>query len=242
MKKHLSVLMLAARSTIYRVLGLLAVMSGVQIALFVTAMNRHPEYRLTELLDDCPLALVYGAGFWLLCILLSLSGAGLGGSKSVYTLRRLSVGEGTVVFWWAVYNGFAFLLFWLWEALLVLGLCLFYTTQAGEGMVGPQTVFLACYRDRFLHSLLPLAEVSRYIRNIALVISLAVTSSCFAFHLRSGRKGIAMVIQAGITTAIFCAQMGNLPSDVMACVFSVLTAGIAAAIVRGRLGDEENKL
>ena len=232
MKKHLSVLMLAARLTIFKVIGLLAVMSGVQIALFISVMDRYPTRVLSSLLGDCHLGLVAMVGFVPLCVLLANSGNGSGGSRSVYTLRRLSVTELAATGWWAVYNSLVCLVFWLWEALTVLGLCLFYVHRAPEELVGPQTAFLACYEVNFLHKLIPLGDISGWVRNGVLVFGLGICLACCAYHGRHEGRGIAIWFMAIAALAGFFGNGNGV--DVMLTVWGVVLAVTAAGVVLNR--------
>ena len=58
----------------------------------------------------------------------------------------------------------ALVIFWAAQVLFVLLLCRVYLAKADPACVNAQTVFLAFYRQKFLHSLLPLAETSRWVR------------------------------------------------------------------------------
>ncbi len=235
MKKHLSILMLAARLTIFKVIGLLAVMSGVQVALFLSVLNRYPKGKLTSLLSDSHSGMVAVAGFILLCVLLGSSGSGSGGSKSVYTLRRLSVTELTITGWWVLYNCLVCLVFWLWEALTMLGLCLIYAHWAPESMVGPQTIFLACYEVDFLHKLIPLQDVSGWVRNGVLVVGLGICSACCAYHGRHEGRGIAIWFMAITALVGFNSLLGSGNElDVMTTLWGAVIAATAAGVVVNR--------
>lgn len=241
MRQHLSVLMLAARSTIYKVLGLFVAMAVTEGTLFYFALQKAlggEPIGLEQLISQSQIAVVCGICFILLCALLSLTGSEFGGGKLRYTLQRLSVREEITVFWWAAYNVVCLLLFWAVQLLIALLLCQLYVTQMDLTYVSGQTVLLAFYRNSWLHSLLPLAETSRYIRNGVLILSLGVCASCFSFRQRHGEPGIAVVALAVVVTVSFPKAMGSFGSDLfLAFIALCITTGAVAGIWKER-GDE----
>lgn len=233
MRQHLSVLMLAARSTIYKVLGLFAFTAMTEGALFYFALQKtlgDDPLGLEQLINESHIALVAGISFLLLCALLSLTGSESGGSKLRYTLQRLSVAEKTLVFWWSVYNSACFFLFWALHVVIALLLSRLYLAQMDAAYVSGQTILLGFYRNNFLHSLLPLAASSRYIRNAIFVLSLGINAAYFSYRQRRGKKGFAIVVLAMLVVVYFSETMGNFDSDLL---LSLLALGFAAFAVLG---------
>lgn len=143
MRQHLSVLMLAARSTIYKVLGLFVLTALAESALFYFNLQKTlagEPLGLEQLISESRIALVCGASFLLLCALLSLTGCEMGGSKLRYTLQRLSVGEETIVLWWELYNAICFFLFWALHVVIVLLLSRLYVARMDAAYVTDQTI------------------------------------------------------------------------------------------------------
>lgn len=233
MKKRLSVLMLAARFTIYRVILLLLGMSIVQVGLFWLALGKEKTAGLNVLLENNNNGWVAVIGFLLLCVLLGKSVNGSGGAMNVYTVDRLSVSEKEFTGWFALYNGLMFLVFWMWEALTVLSMCMIYMWQVPqEVVVGSQTIFLASYRVEYLHRLIPLADVSGWVRNGAFVVALGICTAASAYHERGGRKGVAIWFAAAIALWGICNEkFRNSSMDVMLAAGSVLVAAIAVYTV-----------
>jgi len=217
-------------------------MSGVQAGLFLWAMKRRPEGSLSILLSESFVGWTATAGFVALCILLCSRGKGSGGVKSVYTLRRLSVSELTVTGWQALQNSLMYLVFWLWEALTVLGLCLIYVSRAPEASFGPQTVFLTWYEVDFLHMLIPMADISGWIRNGVTVLGLGICSAAFSYHERHGRRGIAMWFMAIVALTRISNQLneGN-ELDVRAMVLGLIVTGVAVGVMIYRERNPEKK-
>ncbi len=243
MRQHLSVLMLAARSTIYQVLGLFAAMAITEGWLFYFTLQQalgDQPLGLEQVIRQSRIALVCGVGFILLCALLSLTGSELGGGKLRYTVQRLSVREEGTVFWWAGYNAVCFFLFWVVQLTIALLLCQLYISRMDSTYTSGQTIFLAFYRNNFLHSLLPLAEASRYLRNGVLILCLGVCASCFSFRQRRGEKGIAVVALAVIALVSFPQAMGSFSGDLLLAFLALcITAGAVAGIWRER-GDKHD--
>lgn len=240
MKRHLSVMMLASRSTIYKVLALLIVMALAQTALFYFTLQNTADdipVGLEELVNRSRIALISAICFLLLCGLLSLTGCE-SGSKLGYTVRRLLVSEQAVVIWWSVYNAICILLFWIAQLAIALFLCRLYLLRTDATLVSNQTVWLAFYRNNFLHSLLPLAETSRYLRNGIFVLCLAISAAYFSYRQRRGKIGLAMVTLSPLITLNFSKPMGSFASDLFLSIIA-LSVTIGTLIMREENANEQ---
>lgn len=233
MKKRLSILMLAARFTVCRVILLLLGMSIVQVGLFWLALGKGSTHPLDVFLRSYNNGWAAVIAFILMCVLLGKSVNGSGGSMSAYTVERLSVGEIEFTGWFALYNALMFLVFWMWEALTVLSMCLIYVRYTPQEVaVGPQTIFLASYRVEYLHRLIPLADISGWVRNGAFVMALGICTAANAYHERGGRRGVAIWFAAAIALrGIWNGDVTTTLMDVMFAVASVLVAVIAVYMV-----------
>lgn len=257
MRRHISVLMLAARGSIYKLLLLLAAMVAGEYALFSLALKKlaaaaetaamaageslgqwrfESPWVLEDAFTNSHIHWVFAAGLIVLCAILVLNGSG---GKCGYTLRRLSVSERTVGIWWAVYDMAALVIFWAAQVLFALLLCQVYLAKADPACVNAQTVFLAFYRQKFLHSLLPLAETSRWVCNGALWAGLAVTASCGTYRLRRGKKCAAVVVLAVITALSFSREMGGFGGDVALALIALVAAGAALGNLKGGEADAD---
>ena len=242
MKKHLSVLMLCARSTVYKMLGLFFAMAAAEILLFgltLRGVPAGPPLGLEAAFDASRVSFAFAAAFLLLCALLCMTGCEYSGSRPSYTLRRLSVSRRTVLFWQSVYNILCLFLLWAVQLFVALLLCRLYMSKADPATVSGQTVFLAFYRNKFLHSLLPLAETSRYIRNLMLIVGLGVTAACFPQRQQRGQMGIAVIPLALIAAAVFPMEMGQGQGDFTISALALAAAGFAVfGIWKGPETDE----
>lgn len=224
MNKHLSVLGLWARQTMGKILALLAVMAAAETALFAWALSRG----LTRVIQDdqtCPapvedlfdfgkIGWAYRIAMALLFTLLLLSGTELRGGKKGYTLRRLRIHEEAAVLWEGGYNALCFLLLWAVQAALALGFCLWYAGAVDPAYVSGQSALLAFYRSGFLHGLLPLADVSRWVRALACTAALGLTTAMFGCYQRHGRKGVAAFFVLALTLGGYATSPGETGVDV----------------------------
>lgn len=235
MRNHLSVFMLMARSTICRVLGLLAVMAAAETGLFWFILRRGVTgdgFSLELLIGQSHIALVFGAVFLLITALLTSTGYESSG-KQTYTLMRLSVSSRWVFFWQSVYNVVCYLLLWAAQVLTVMLICRLYVSHAPKEYVTGQTVFLAFYRNDFLHSLLPFEEAVCWARNAAAAAALGI---CAAHDPRAG-AGISkkLILLAAVTVFLFVREIG----DAYNCAAMIIVSLAAAAHAVYRVFEQE---
>lgn len=169
MKRIASLLMLAARSTLWKAAGITLASCLTEAGLFLAALSgwqdtvrtAYYEYSnpmgLEGLLMQYPLSWCFRIGLVLVCAVLAFLGWE-GSSRVSYTLRRLSVGHRALTLLWAGYGFFCLLFFWAAHLGTLLALCAAALPRLAPEFSGPQALFLACYRDPYLHSLLPLDD------------------------------------------------------------------------------------
>ena len=171
MKRIASLLMLATRSTLWKAAGITLASCLAEAGLFLAALSgwqdtvrtAYYEYSnpmgLEGLLMQYPLSWCFRIGLVLVCAVLAFLGWE-GSSRVSYTLRRLSVGHRALTLLWAGYGFFCLLFFWAAHLGTLLALCAAALPRLAPEFSGPQALFLACYRDPYLHSLLPLDDWS----------------------------------------------------------------------------------
>ena len=202
MRQHVSIFLLFARSTVYKLLLALPVLLAVQAGLFWLALSRNPAASLPRLVELSRLAWPFGAALAITSLILCRPGCDFG-ARTSYTLRRLSVSEKGVFLWQWLCGTLAFLVLWGAELALMLALCRVYLTLADPAQVNSQTVFLAFYRSDFLHTLLPLENVAVWVRNALLVLGLGAASAIFPFRQRRSGKPSAGIIVLTLAAAVF---------------------------------------
>ena len=221
MKKHLSVLMLFVRSTLYRFLLLVLAMAAVQAVLFALAFRGGMGvFGLYTIIEETRPGIVFAVCFLLLCAMLCLTGCEFG-SKSGYTLSRLRISRQMEFLWRCVGNAGFIFLFWAAQAGITLTFCGIFMIHYPQG----QATMLVFYANDFLHNLLPLAETGILARNIALLIALAVTTACFPIRMRRGKMPAAAIAVALICVVFFVRDKGSFTGNAM---LSIVTLSIAA--------------
>lgn len=210
MRQHTAYLMLLARSSFYKIIALLAAMAAVETGLFLRCFHHTETGVGAELfIDHSHIVWVLAVALVAMTVFLCLPGCEFG-SKSSYTLRRLGLSDHARYFWQAGYNTLCFLLLWAVQVALCWGMCVYYTTHFPAVAVTNQTIYLAFYRSNLLHSLLPLSDVSRWIRNALLVPALGFAAAHFPrTQQQKGRPGITILALVVVTLITFVRPMGE---------------------------------
>ncbi len=200
MKKHLSLLMLATRSIVYKLLLVLLALAAADIALF--ALTKDSGNRIFfELIDSSGFYYAYIFACALVQIIL-LGVCTSGSAKPRYTLARLSVSEKGVMYWHWLCGSLCFLILWAWQVLILHALGKWHLSYASSDVVSHQSLYLSAFRSYFIHSLLPFEDVSRLVRNLIEALCLGGMAAAAAFKLRRGKKAgfgpaLAIALLAG---------------------------------------------
>ena len=250
MRRHISVLMLYIRSSVYRVLCLLALMTCAEFLLFWQIMrggtrkfpggySEELPYGLERILDQSLLSWCFGLMAVLLTVQLVYVGCNQGVKQS-YTLQRLSISEKSVFIWQGICNmGFYFLL-WMIQLVTAYALCRWYLILAEPEFVSNQTIFLAFYRSKFLHGLLPLEESSIWVRNLFMVMGLGFASAYFPYLQRRGKFSVSVLLLLVICIIWFPREVGIASGDfwVIFCCAWVIGWIVYKVFIKGDEQDE----
>lgn len=215
MNRHVSILMWLARTSFWKLLLLIGASVAAQTLWFFLVLSGNPLVSLEELAGSGALAVPFGLCFLLVSVLLSVTGCEMG-TRSGYTLRRLSVSERTVFVWQWGYNSVCFWLLWLTELLTAFALCVFYTAKADPSQVSEQTIFLAFYRNTLLHALLPLEDVFFWVRNLLFGIAAGAASAVLSYRQRRGRLGWETAAVCATLLFAFPGELGEWEWSVIA--------------------------
>ena len=151
MKRIASLLMLAARSTLWKAAGItlasclteaglvLAALSGWQDTVRTAYYEYSNPMGLEGLLMQYPLSWCFRIGLVLVCAVLAFLGWE-GSSRVSYTLRRLSVGHRALTLLWAGYGFFCLLFFWAAHLGTLLALCAAALPRLAPEFSGPGSV------------------------------------------------------------------------------------------------------
>lgn len=237
-KKYVSVWELFAGSTIYKIAVLLAVMGAVQIFLFQKAMMAYipmdtydldflaiEHYSLEYMTDKSHSAVVLAVAFVLLTVVLCRNGCNIG-SKSSYTLKRLQVTEKMIFLMQCIYNSLCYVLLLGVQVAVLLIQSGMYTAHAKY--VTNQTVFLAFYRNDFMHSVLPLDGGMRWLVNLLFIIGCGVAAAVFTYRQRYGKVAWVLWIVPAEILISFIRGMEDTYISLLFAIAVCMTAGISA--------------
>lgn len=216
MRRYASVFMLLARSVTGR---LLAVFGGTAVlhgaALFLLRGQRCVE----DIYDHWGMRLVFGAGLVLTTLLLINTLTDSDG-KQDYILRRLRVSRQELFLCQAVFDVACFLLFWAVEVFIAMALCrLWFDSHA---VTSHQAMYLTFYRSDLLHSLLPLDDVTRWIRNLLGFVSLGVCSAAAPILQRRGEQHLWVLVIPVIYAFAFPDGIAQISMDAVAGCLAVV--------------------
>ena len=232
MRKHLSVLGLWVRCSLYKILGVIAIMGIAEYMLFYFNLKREMTvYEATEtfsrpemLIDRSGIFICFAAAFVLITLLLIMSGCQFS-SKVSYTIKRLGVNEKYVFLYQCIYNLLIYALLWSVQVILCICMLKSYTAHTPIEFFGEQNIFLAFYRSTRLHPLLPLSNGILWARNAVLLVSLALCTAEFPYQQRRGKKSVTAIALMLYTVALWKQDA----STALACLVS--TALIATVVI-----------
>lgn len=222
MKQYTSVMALAVRALLGKVLAVTAATTALQLVLSRLILSPDQVADLASLQQAGWTPLIAVLGLAGILALEAFHGSPLSGVRTGYTLQRLPVREQTVAVLWAVvYLGFL-LLFWAAEVGVSL-LQLHWVSSRSGSQVPAFLRFAENYSSWFFHNLLPLYDWPRILRNGVWLIALAWSAAAFSYHQRRGsfRFGIVVILVLG--ALLFGVENGSTLA-VLDLVFTFLIA------------------
>lgn len=233
MRRYTSLVMLTAGRSLGRVLLLLAAMGAAQIALFLPWLDRQQEaydwvadtwvmapYDLNTIFGDGHVSTLWAVGLLALLMLL-LYTSSRGGE---YTMRRLRLPGLKADLTIALSNLMLLVLFWVGEMAILLGMAVWYNAQLPSEYAGPNTVFLASYQASLLHSVLPMGDFLRWVRNILVLICLALSTAQGASLLRRGKRPMGVFILSVVASMSWVLPAWQIALDLMIMMAAVVVA------------------
>ena len=232
MRGYVSVLKLYTRGTIYQIVLRTLILVGVECGMFAVLLRKYAwglsigATKLTALFDNSRLSYVFLLGV-IFCVMNPLSEMGANkAGRLEYTMQRLSIPyKHTVLVQWG-YNTACYLLFWMIQTMVVLGMCQCYFRLVPSDSINHQTLVLAFYQQDFLHNLLPLSDWYRWVRNLMLVVTLGLMTSRFTDLQRRGRK-----TGSGMAALIWLTGLSFFSEAEQSCTFEIFIIAICAAIM-----------
>ena len=220
-KCFLSMWALLAKCSIYKILAVLLVMVLAEGVVFSMTLggfcvNGELEAGISEGMEIGALYRVFeNRGFYPIFV----AASGFVYFILVWTQRRLENENGVALqrfrMSWkgfyiikAVYNVLCLLLLFAVQVWAMFGMLWIFRWEAGMGQTGGQLYLYAFYGVRFLHCLLPVADVGKWLRNLLLVAALAMTAA------RQGQKKMAVFL-FGLSISWFVSDMGINVIDIL---------------------------
>lgn len=208
MRRYAALFQLMVRSTIYKLLAVMAVMGAAQVGLFAFQAQKiwshvqvmadgvdvtaYYPYGIADVVSSANLSLVWLWGVVIFCeILVFMAGRG-----SLYTLDRLGLSQRGRNLLYSLYHTMALVVLFAFQAAVAVGLCLLYSKMVDGAYVGPQTIFLAFYRVPLFHSVLPLGDWFRWLFNLVLLVSLGIATAEGGQIIRNGKRPVAATVLA----------------------------------------------
>lgn len=236
MNRYLSVFGLSARSTLYKLIGVIVIMAVVQAGMFLYALNNADGSMLLEyLIDDSKIAFAFGLGF--IAYYAVLCGISKNTSNATMTMHRLSIQERTANWIAVIYNIMALTILLAAELAVCLALSKVYLNSDISGNY-QHVLFTAFYRSDLLHALLPLEDYITLAADILLVIELSVIGAYSQQQIRRGRhefiSGVAIVI-----AVLSFPQNSSSPNITGSVIFTCLAIYAGVCISKGGAVDED---
>lgn len=213
-----------ARVSIYKILGILLAMGTVQIGQFCGRMRQVQEENpsFERVLGEAGAVYVFRAAFCAVFLVL-LWTQGERGGRSRYTLLRLPLTWRRILALRVFYNFLCFVLVFAVQTGLVLGMAQIYRGGAGAERVTGQMVFLAFYRNPFLHNVWPMAEAGKWLRNLLMFLALSLEAA--AGHRRKGYAPALMLLVV-VSAWVFQSETGiNLRDAFCDLMLLIVTGG-----------------
>ena len=208
MKRYLSVFEMITRSSIYKVLLILATMVVTEMAFFYHTMQVSNEISIEGYIEECPYSWIFRVAYLLITIVIVLPGMNIGSVQS-YTLKRLSIKESRVFWLQALYNLLAYVLLWGTQlVVLMVSITIYLKNLPAGAVITNQTMFLAFYRNEFMHTILPLEDVPGWTILALIAITGALATATFSKIQRSGKFGFELLILAAATVLYIPRPLG----------------------------------
>ena len=208
MRRYAALFQLMVRSTIYKLLAVMAVMGAVQVGLFAFQAQKiwshakvladgvdvtaYYPYGIADVVRSANLPLVWLWGVVVFCEILML----MAGRGSLYTMDRLGLSRRGRNLLYSLYHTMALVVLFAFQAAVAVGLCLIYSKMVDGAYVGPQTIFLAFYRVPLFHSVLPMGDWFRWLFNLVLLVCLGIATAEGGQIIRNGKRPVAATVLA----------------------------------------------
>ena len=242
MKQILSMLTIAVRSSFYKICLVLAGMSMIEMGIFYHTFLKYDysqqyqtgnaeysgemlgnafgiSWTLESLVEKSGIEKIFLAAFVLICLLLLWAQGERKGVKSHYFYQRLSISIKERFAVWTLYNIGCILLLISVQIFTVLGMGTLFTYLVPAEYESVQMYFMAFYKSEFLHCLVPMAEVWKWIRNLCLFTACSME---VAYVACLKRKPWSLVLLLAMTVFGFSQGIGTYGMEFLMIVVSLI--------------------
>ncbi|OUN25441.1 hypothetical protein [Pseudoflavonifractor sp. An85] len=225
MKKSLSVLSLAATTSFWRILAILAALAVTQLLTAYWMLCNLYAPPLESILDF-PVYRFSPAVAITLATLVLLNAHGGTRSRVNYTMARLSIPSRSLLLIHMVYCVGIYLLFWLFQVSMVIATAALFRFLAPLDAFSVQLELLTCYRSVYLHPLLPLADWPFWITTPLVYLGLGVNTGIGMVRSWEGKVYMPPVVFA-VSTALYAAKPGDYGWGI--CLMFALWGGVCVS-------------
>ncbi|NLW70627.1 MAG: hypothetical protein GX061_06055 [Eubacteriaceae bacterium] len=244
MKKHISVLMLYVRSSLYKVLGVAALTGLLQVLFFYLALkNSITSSELIEapvkIFKAGKTALMGGLGLVAISLIIPFTGMDMG-AKPSYRLQRLRVTPLAGVIWQSVSNCLMLFIYYASQLAAVLICCRVYqrVTAIYELGVNSQVFFITFWTDSYLHGLLPLDDRAVCYKNAAMLLYAGISAAILTRRQQRGKSSFGFALAVSLLLLNFPASVDDNMVEIVTVVGVVALLVTSLAIYWSR---EERK-
>ena len=237
MKQIGAVCMAASKQLLWKLVLIASAMSAAQAALF-SGLQMEGRIHFGDRLQYAHIPKLFALAVILMALFIILQGGQFGGGKNSDTLRRLPISEWSITLLWALVYLICFVV--LWAVQLTMIFVLWHMYCGAEVVSAPELeLFVEFYAEPFLHTLLPLAEITRWLRMVLWLPAVSFSLSAFGFCHRRGKFRVEAMILLSVGLGFMGTGMGSAALDLAIMILSVVLIG-SSAYGMWRISNEED--
>lgn len=188
---------LLSRSSFYKILAVLCLMALAESLSFYRILGGDGRPGSLEELVNAGLTSMFFMAALGMILLILVRTVRQTEEKGRYTLMRLKISQGRRFFIRTTYCALCLTVLFSVQIMLIFCAAEQYKAAGGTGGVSEQFLFLAFYRNEFLHGILPMAETGKWVRNLLLILA-------FSMEVAGGRKnGVVTLISLFVLTSVW---------------------------------------
>ena len=231
MKRISTVWMAAAKNLWWKLLLIIVVLSAAEIGLYHWSVGEIQKMYNAFVVDSLPnivekakLKLVFFAALAAVTACCCLQGSRFSGKN--YTLQRLPMAEWKITALWAVTHLACFVILWAAQVVLISALWSMYAARFHPAAPGLD-LLVSFYNNGFLHAMLPLADVTRWIYLVTYWLCMAFLTATFGFFQRRGRYRISLLIMLACYFTLI-KEIGSFASNLIFTILCLIVAAVDA--------------